>query len=201
MRTSVERRIALLIAAIIAVLILCIHKRQPARTMKSHIVQINQIQLFGDITTLLERKHGVKEASPRQVNAIIRAATGIVEAFGNEDVIAAPGAGIHAWLKSDDRGLSSIYLASMLFPDSVPESDRRLFHPSDADDFGRCHRMLVVTGASERVRDLKPLCPKWAKLIENWDKLTTLYLKELEEGKPQKFQTLLNELLNDKPAK
>jgi hypothetical protein len=51
--------------------------------------------------------------------------------------------------------------------------------PHDADDFGRCYRLLVKI---PELRAALPLvaekCPQFAPLVEIWDELTDLYEKD-----------------------
>ena len=52
--------------------------------------------------------------------------------------------------------------------------------PGDPDDFGRCHRLLVLIPEwRERLREVAAAYPRWRGLVENWDELTSLYLEEL----------------------
>lgn len=150
---------------------------------------IQQMPLFAGISELLENKFGVRDVTPRQLNSIIDAANTIVAALNTEDKQAMKGAGICAWLGADDQGMSSRYLASLLFPENVSREEVSI--PWDADDFGRCHRMLEVTGAADRMAELKPVDATWQKLVANWPELTRHFVAQDYSA----FQRLLNTLI------
>ena len=92
---------------------------------------------------------------------------------------------------SNDTGLSSETIACALghltWEELInrPNSFRdQGWVPLDADDFGRCYRLL------ELIPEWKSMLPQvaeehpntaWPKLVENWDELTELFLTKEEE--------------------
>lgn len=152
--------------------------------------RLSQCELVGAILEAVDRL-GAKHASVRQMNAVIAAANDIVAAFEKDDTRAAPGAGLGAWLASDDTGASSRYLAVSLaraagieprqYPGGRPQHEKRN-HPHDPDDFGRCVRMLDVV---PYIRPYLPAemakpehGPVWNALAAAWDDLESLYAAE-----------------------
>lgn len=89
---------------------------------------------------------------------------------------------IAAWSLSGDTGISSETIACIAMGIT---SEQRRWHfdtPGDADDFGRCYRLLK---AVPELRDALPLVaekfPKYGPLVAVWDELTALYEKDLAE--------------------
>jgi len=148
-----------------------VSKAKPKAIPATH--DIDQIGLISAIGRYLERHEGIKYVKPRHVNAVVQAANLIVSEHAREDRIASPGDGIQAWLDSDDRGMSSNYLAYVL---SGCGGACELAWPLDAEDFGRCVRLLEVV---PYLRSSLPMMAAkheaWAKLVEAWDELETLY--------------------------
>lgn len=153
-------------------------------------MRLDQIQLVSVITKEVCRQF--KEAGENeplavtyQFQAVIDAANLVVAAYEREPMKAAPGSGVEAWLASDDRGLSSESICRRLFgkPPIKTSLDRQNSHPRDPDDFGRCHRFLqVVPEARAKLDLMKDVSHVWKRLVEQWDALTYLYLKELPSG-------------------
>jgi hypothetical protein len=116
--------------------------------------QFLQPQFVGAILRWLDKK-GVKEMNARQMNAVIQAANGIIDAIDRPHQEAKPGSGIVAWLNSDDTGQSSLYMARALAPAAglnatvygIKSSDP---WPHDPADIGRCVRLL------DTVPELRP---------------------------------------------
>ena len=96
------------------------------------------------------------------------------------------------WMAGRDTGTSSMALCRKLSGAMMqPHSPT----PMDADDFGRCHRLLhAIPGWRARIGEMREE-GEWAPLVDNWDALERLYLDEL--GKPympRKFYPYLNAL-------
>ena len=125
---------------------------------------ISQVELISAITKHLERQ-GVKELVPRQFIAIINAANEIIAECERKPVMTSEGMGLMRWLASDDVGLSSRYVASVLDGCFVAE----YAHPHDADDFGRCVRLLVaVPELRERLEKMRSKSVEWSRLVDCW---------------------------------
>lgn len=125
--------------------------------------RINQIELFSAIVENLE-KQGFKTMVPRQFNAIIAAANSIIAEVETEPVRAYSDMGLRAWLASDDVGMSSAYLASVLGGFSRPYA-----HPYDADDFQRCVKLLMAVPAFQgKLAEMRGKSKEWDALLDDW---------------------------------
>ena len=133
-----------------------------------------QIEIISHIAKLF----GKREIEPRHFKSIIKAANIILAEFSRESIIAKPGAGLNAWINSDDTGLSSHYMAGVL---NVGRQNFVDFaYPHDAGDFGRCYRLLRVAPELLANFDRMKDCPNpWPKLHENWALLEKLYVAAL----------------------
>ena len=121
----------------------------------------------------------------------------VVDEFARPCVMARKGMGLVAWLKSDDTGLSSKYMAYMIWGNPTRVENN---HPLDPDDFGRCCRFLdAVPGSREKIALLAvPECgPVWKRLIEAWDELERIYLEELPSGKCPRLYERMKQIIAD----
>ena len=148
-------------------------------------MRINQIDLIAAIGAHIQKRHKQAECTQRQMNAIIKAATDICEAFERDDVRAKPGMGLKAWLCSDDTGLSSRFMADCL---TGHRAGQDAHYPHDPDDFGRCFRLLEAAPTLRKdIGVLAGTCRQWRALIENWTELEALWLEESPSGHAPKL--------------
>lgn len=158
-------------------------------------LKLDQIRIVSVITKEVCRQFkAAGEKSPPalsyQFQAMIDAANLVVAAFEREAVKATPGAGLQAWLASDDRGLSSEAISRRLFgvPPVKSSFDLNDNYPHDPDDFGRCHRFLeAVPEAQAKFSLMKDVSPTWKTLVDNWEELTALYVEALPSGRAPKL--------------
>ena|ERR1035437_1262502 len=141
---------------------------------------ISQIELFTILAKALD-KAGWKTLNERQTNGVIAAANILVKELNQESVKSTAKEGLEKWLQSDETGLSSLYIASILSGRSTLRNrivERNI--PHDGSDFGRCLKLLeAVPEWKKRLGEVgKKGGPTWKKLIENWKKLEELYKKE-----------------------
>jgi len=130
---------------------------------------INQIELISAICMELDRQ-GVKSLVPRQYNAIINSANDIIAECLREPVKSSKGMGLQTWLASDDVGMSSRYMASVLGGFSCEYA-----HPYDLDDFGRCSRLLLaVPEFREKLELMRDKSDEWAALLDVWSEVESL---------------------------
>ena len=55
-------------------------------------------------------------------------------------------------------------------------------HPYDPDDFSRCYKLLeAVPEWKLELHKLKPLSKAWSNLVDNWDELTRMYERNVQE--------------------
>lgn len=134
-------------------------------------MQISQMQLVVAIHKALA-KQDVATLNVRQLNTVIKAADMIVDEIARETVRSTKGMGLEAWLRCDDVGLSSEYMARRLTGYGVA----RYSHPYDADDFGRCLRMLdAVPELKGRVGEMADASDIWCRLVSVWNEAAEKY--------------------------
>jgi hypothetical protein len=85
-----------------------------------------------------------------------------------------------AWLNSGDTGLSSATIWSVMTEQPFPLANFAAgAMPADADDFGRCHRLLErFPGWRPRMPEVAAKHPGWSRLVEAWERLTAVYVQE-----------------------
>lgn len=138
---------------------------------------------------------GIDRVSVRQFNAILTAATTIADALGTAHTPAVPGMGLEAWLACDDTGLSSLFMAHVIF--GTPQHAQN-YHPVDPDDFGRCYRfLLATTPARSCLYRLKEYGPYWSALVDAWDELEIHYREQSPGGDWSNLSARMTEILNE----
>lgn len=131
---------------------------------------LSQIELISAIGNHLD-KNGFKELAPRQFEAVIAAANTIIEAMRQTPHMAYENMGLAKWLASDDTGLSSKFMAAVL-----GGIGGEYAHPWDADDFGRCVRLLdAVPEFRERIAMMRAHGKKWSNLLDSWEQCENAY--------------------------
>ena len=81
------------------------------------------------------------------------------------------------WYRSGDTGVSSKAIAAHLMGEAVD----RVFdcHPYDPSDLGRCLRLLaLIPEWRPRIREMAALDGAWPEMVEIWDDLEAVFLKE-----------------------
>ena len=100
-----------------------------------------------------------------------------------------------AWVTSGDTGSSSLTIWSVMMGRRVGQAHGERFWPDvpyDPDDFGRCYRLLKKMPTwRERLPEVAERYPKWKALVEHWDEIEQLYLKELPSGRAPKCYALM----------
>ena len=85
-----------------------------------------------------------------------------------------------AWILGTDTGSSSrtIWVALSRHGQMVTqEGDFHSALPRDADDFGRCHRLLErIPAWRTRLPEVAARFTAWGPLVEIWDEMTALYV-------------------------
>lgn len=78
------------------------------------------------------------------------------------------------WLMSGDTGTSSKTICSVMTGSDTPKFGPDV--PHDADDFGRCYRLLqLFPDWRRRLPEVAAVHPKWGPMVAAWDELTALY--------------------------
>lgn len=148
---------------------------------------ISQIELIAAICTELDRQ-GVKSLHAHQYNAIIAAADEMIRELKRPPKMAEANMGLEAWLSTDDVGLSSKYMASVLGGGFIVS----YAHPHDVDDFGRCSRLLLaVPEYRGRLPWMRDRSPQWAGLVAVWADIETL----IAEGQNVKANALIRQAI------
>lgn len=84
------------------------------------------------------------------------------------------------WLRNGEQGISSKTMFKYL--DGRDITGRYESTPSDPDDFKRCYKLLqAVPQWKSQLHKMKAVSPVWAKLVDNWDKLTEMYEQNVRE--------------------
>ena len=127
--------------------------------MNKTAMRLSQMELVSAILNEINRQIPDATLPPARVlNLICSSATEIVREAAIEFRGASEGMGLHAWLKSDDTGLSSKFMAHVLYGGPKCEMN----YPHDANDFGRCERLLKACGEPEPSKWLDLLqYPEW----------------------------------------
>ena len=158
---------------------------------------LSQIELFVGISRLLEDM-GVATLNQRQLNALIEAA----ELICKSHIPAAKSSGIKGWLASDETGLSSCFMASILWPLAKGDTKYNVpsysnYHPVDPSDFGRCAGLLeAVPELRAHLATMASHGRYWAALIARWDEMETLYAEEKPSGRAPKLSALMRSVLD-----
>ena len=158
---------------------------------------IPQISLFADISNLISKKYKIKTVGARHMNAIIAAANAICAEFGRDDRHAPKNGGLQVWLASDDIGMSSRYMASILAPlagmgqvwcDGIN-------YPHDPDDFWRCLNLLeCVPEFRAHLPALSDKHPIWAGYVARWAEMEALFKEEEPTGSAPKLYALMKSI-------
>jgi len=76
------------------------------------------------------------------------------------------------WIVSRDTGTSSKTIWSVMTDTTPDHADT----PSDADDFGRCYRLLkLIPEWRQSLALVAQRYPRWTALVREWDRLTEMY--------------------------
>jgi|AntAceMinimDraft_9_1070365.scaffolds.fasta_scaffold12483_5 hypothetical protein len=76
------------------------------------------------------------------------------------------------WIANGNVGMSSKTIWNCL----IGNTDYRISHPYDPDDFSRCYQLLeAIPEWRGELDKLKPLSRAWNNLVENWDNLTKMF--------------------------
>jgi len=122
-------------------------------------------------------RQGVKALCSRQYDALIQAADMIIRECQREPISSSAGMGLKAWLASDDTGMSSKYMASVLSDVMLGKYgfSCEYAHPHDLDDFGRCSRLLLaVPEFRERINLMRDKSKEWSALLDIWTDIELL---------------------------
>lgn len=141
---------------------------------------ISQIALVNAICQAISA-HGTPNLLARQINAVIRAADDILEELRQPERVAPAGCGLEVWLRSDQTGASSRFMAMVLSQRVIPGIQAA--YPHDPSDFGRCLGLLdACPELRERLPSMADTGPQWAALVAHWAELEALFHEEAPSG-------------------
>ncbi|WP_288985817.1 hypothetical protein [uncultured Pseudoalteromonas sp.] len=142
----------------------------------SKTYQIDQMALFSAISKELTRQHPDMPVISSVFNKCIEAANLICDECEREQIMARKGMSLLEWFNCDDTGLSSRYMARVI-DGSTPHQIliREYEYPRDADDLGRCIRMVRACGLENHVFLLLTTGHEWHQIANDWEKLVTWY--------------------------
>lgn len=154
---------------------------------------MNQINLVSAITKELERQKAFFDV--KVLNKVVDCANQIIAEVERKRIYAEGKMTFDDWTRSDDTGLSSEWLALSL----RGYTDNNVSYPYDPSDFGRCYRMLnCVDGAKDlflaKADHIAYKSKVWAKYIEHWKELESLWEEESPNGKCPKLYALMQKL-------
>lgn len=87
------------------------------------------------------------------------------------------------WLAGGERGISSETIVSHIW--ALPKSRRHGYdHPYDPDDLKRCLKLLAASPETKaRFSEMRAVSREWANLVDNWETLERLFLREVGDIK------------------
>ena len=90
--------------------------------------------------------------------------------------MATDGMSLSEWFNCDDTGLSSRFMAYVMdsgIPPQIPVQEYA--YPRDADDLGRCIRMVRACELENQLFLLRTAGHEWRQIANDWEKLVTWY--------------------------
>lgn len=141
--------------------------------------ELNQLKIIAAITAEMHRQCPNIPADNR-MNVIIQAVDLICAEYAREPVAIAPSMGLAAWLRSDEVGASSEYMAWVLSEGDLAIWGQRYpdnNHPHDIEDFGRCVGMIEAAPhlAANIILLMNGHGEHWNRIATNWDLWSQLY--------------------------
>lgn len=105
------------------------------------------------------------------------------------------------WCFSGDTGISSKTIVAVALNVPWPwgyHATQRQDAPYDPSDFGRCYRLLKsIPELREMAFPVLRRRPEWKGLVENWDELTKVYLRDLPTGRSAELYEMIDFLRRD----
>lgn len=85
------------------------------------------------------------------------------------------------WLLSGDTGSSSKVICAVMTGSQIGDKHWSDNTPRDADDFGRCHRLLLhFPEWRARLQEVAAKFPCWTGLVREWANLEEMYRREAD---------------------
>nr|WP_012219933.1 hypothetical protein [Vibrio sp. 0908]ABX77121.1 gp42 [Vibrio sp. 0908] len=141
-------------------------------------IYIDQMSLVNAINQELSRQCPDRPFCPSIFNTAIKAANLVVEECAREPVKVREGMSISEWFECDDTGTSSKYMAYVIDGGTTRLPIQGYSYPHDADDFGRCLRMVRALGFEKKVFLMLTTGHEWREIASHWDELVAHYDNE-----------------------
>lgn len=141
-------------------------------------IYIDQMSLVNVINQELSRQCPDMPFCPSIFNTAIKAANLVVEECAREPVKVREGMSISEWFECDDTGTSSKYMAYVIDGGTTRLPIQGYSYPHDADDFGRCLRMVRSLGFEKKVFLMLTTGHEWREIASHWDELVAHYDNE-----------------------
>lgn len=98
------------------------------------------------------------------------------------------------WLVGGDDGISSVSMVAIALGATKGDFDA----PHDTGDFGRCYRLVA---AIPQIKSYFPrigeLVPAFAGILDEWDDLVEIYLRDSPSGRSDELYKRIKELRGD----
>ena len=99
------------------------------------------------------------------------------------------------WILGHDTGISSKVIWGVMTGTENFSTWSGQGTPHDPGDFGRCHRLLELFPAwRARLSEVATRFPMWGPLIREWDRMTEIYIRDLESGRSSELYELMQAL-------
>lgn len=141
-------------------------------------ISIDQMSLVNAINQELSRQYPDMPFCPSIFNTAIKAANLVVEECARVPVKVREGMSISEWFECDDTGTSSKYMAYVIDGGTTRLPIQGYSYPHDADDFGRCLRMVRALGFEKKVFLMLTTGHEWREIASHWDELVAHYDNE-----------------------
>lgn len=141
-------------------------------------IYIDQMSLVNAINQELSRQCPDMPFCPSIFNTAIKAANLVVEECAREPVKVREGMSISEWFECDDTGTSSKYMAYVIDGGTTRLPIQGYSYPHDADDFGRCLRMVRALGFEKKVFLMLTTGHEWREIASHWEELVAHYDNE-----------------------
>lgn len=141
-------------------------------------ISIDKMSLVNAINQELSHQCPDMPFCPSIFNTAIKAASLVVEECAREPVKVREGMSISEWFECDDTGTSSKYMAYVIDGGTTRLPIQGYSYPHDADDFGRCLRMVRAIGFEKKVFLMLTTGHEWREIASHWDELVAHYDNE-----------------------
>ncbi|BDU35521.1 hypothetical protein TUMSATVNIG1_61300 (plasmid) [Vibrio nigripulchritudo] len=132
--------------------------------------------MFSAIVEEIDKQSPGCDVDPRLLNTVLEATKLICSEWDRERSYADKPMTPQEWMNCDDVGASSKYMLTVISGLGVPGDEGPI--PRDADDLGRCIRMVIACSLEDKVLSMKGRGEKWTRIALNWEELVAWYDSE-----------------------